>query len=381
MSTLTNEQLDLLTERANSRLGEFGNLLALPKLAPGVVRIVHDVIDEWWNELDVDPPAPKSDDAGELLTIAYGVGYERGKAAANPPEPDTSRLVTNSAPAPSLESSAEFAAHWPELPDLEGVDRFAEHPVTGMEKAVSEQAAAVLGPEHTVVAPLKSNGNGHAASDTPEPSRKTTKPAPTHPWVKASTLDGRTPPRLPNPDVAREQLAEAVANGSGGEAALAIGRPVSQADKQRVLRAEREKELEEIIAALREMAVDGEMPSITTYNLEKPSHLPAWSNINYRHAITTWGTLAERAGLHYNPQRKGTGKAVGVFTPDLAQLVKELQRQAMANTMPTQAAFDAAKPANWATAVAHCKRLNMNWNELAAEAGLKPNPRGVRVEA
>lgn len=93
MSNLTNEQLDLLTNKANARLAEFGTLLALPKLAPGVVRIVHDVIDEWWNDLDVEPPAPKTDTvdnavaarlADGILQDAYHAGYSRGKAAAKP---------------------------------------------------------------------------------------------------------------------------------------------------------------------------------------------------------------------------------------------------------------------------------------------------------
>lgn len=65
----------------------------------------------------------------------------------------------------------------------------------------------------------------------------------------------------------------------------------------------------------------------------------------------------------------------GNVLPTREELIAELKRQSMAGVMPTLAAFDEARPANWATAGAHMKRFNMTWEELAHEAGLKPNPR------
>jgi hypothetical protein len=57
--------------------------------------------------------------------------------------------------------------------------------------------------------------------------------------------------------------------------------------------------------------------------------------------------------------------------PTLAELVKEVRRQSMGGTMPTQAQFNMAKPTTWATSQAHTKRLEITWGQLAEEAGLK----------
>lgn len=114
--TLTTEQLSELTERINARLAEFG--ADMPQLSRGIVRMAHDVIEEWWEGAPKQWPQPPADDP---VLDAYSIGFERGKEVAKPkPEP---KFVTQTAP-------------------------------------VAETVAATLGPEHVIVTPLK-NGNGH----------------------------------------------------------------------------------------------------------------------------------------------------------------------------------------------------------------------------
>lgn len=71
--------------------------------------------------------------------------------------------------------------------------------------------------------------------------------------------------------------------------------------------------------------------------------------------------------------RSGPRKPLKMYRPTRDELIRELKRQAMAGVMPTGAAFDLAKPTNWASASAQAKRFNMSWTELALDAGLKPN--------
>lgn len=405
MSHLTAEQLDLLTRRINRRLAEFE--AGLPTLPAGIVRVAHDVIDEWWNELDTDSPAPKPDTVDDALAArgilqdAYHAGYSRGKAAANPPAPDTTRLVTNSAPESppkteekltKPESPADaLAAHWPDMPDLEGVDRFAEHPVTGAE-------------------PAPSNGNGHARPDAPAvPRRGTAKPAANHPWVTAPTLDGRTPPRslaqarppLPDPNIAREQLAHALAIGSNGSLAAALTRPAhdvaeeedaeERAEKAASVREQatrrdqaRQAELQAILVALQKMAVDGQMPKIEEWNEERPNGLPSAETLLRRYDMDSWGDLAKRAGLAYFGKGHPPHRARRIQNMNGHPLVgrdaflAELRRQAMGGVAPSQSAFNLAKPAVWPTASAFCQRLETSWADLAVEAGLTPNSRPER---
>lgn len=72
------------------------------------------------------------------------------------------------------------------------------------------------------------------------------------------------------------------------------------------------------------------------------------------------------------PWSAKSGKPSPSHMPTREQLIAEVRRQAMGGVMPTQAVFNDAKPAIWATASAHMVRLNLTWEELAAEAGLKP---------
>lgn len=151
-------------------------------------------------------------------------------------------------------------------------------------------------------------------------------------------------------------------------------------------------ELSAIIAALRDMARDGAMPSIVAWDSGKPDHLPVWQVISRRHEIPSWGKLAEICGLAFNPARsrlsrperrerermeaQGAGHHTprGSYIPTEQELLAEIRRQAMGGVAPTVKAFDRARPATWATAQAHTLRLGKKWSELAEMAELKPNP-------
>lgn len=128
MNNLTTEQLTELTERINARLAEFGTLLAMPKLAPGVVRMAHDVIAEW--------RAQESSDFA-LLHDEDGRTYEQTPwshlMVASEPEPEAVATVT------------------PEVkPYTNGHTND-----NGTKPSLSAQVTATLGPEHTVVTPIK----------------------------------------------------------------------------------------------------------------------------------------------------------------------------------------------------------------------------------
>lgn len=84
-------------------------------------------------------------------------------------------------------------------------------------------------------------------------------------------------------------------------------------------------------------------------------------------------TLAE---VDAETQTNGASK---YYMPTLQELIAEVQRQAMGGVMPTIAAFDMARPGNWATAAAHLTRFNLTWIDLAKEAGLKLTPRQAKV--
>lgn len=65
----------------------------------------------------------------------------------------------------------------------------------------------------------------------------------------------------------------------------------------------------------------------------------------------------------------------GNHLPTVDEVVAQVRRIAMGGVMPTMAAFDASRPADWSTAQAHLLRLNLSWESLREIAELKPNPR------
>lgn len=68
------------------------------------------------------------------------------------------------------------------------------------------------------------------------------------------------------------------------------------------------------------------------------------------------------------------------YLPTREELIAELKRQSMGGVMPSMVQFNESRPATWATADAHQKRLGISWGDLANEAGLKPQRSGRPVQ-
>jgi hypothetical protein len=119
----------------------------------------------------------------------------------------------------------------------------------------SPQAVATLGPEHVIVTPLK--------------------------------------PKLPDPDIARDRLAGALANGSDGELVSVINRQL-RGRRGNVL-----PTLDQVIAELQHQAMGGVMPTMTAFDAAKPGN---WASAQAQMARlgTKWNELAEAAGLKPN---------------------------------------------------------------------------------
>lgn len=239
--------------------------------------------------------------------------------------------------------------------------------------APSPQAAATLGPEHTIVTPLR-NPIGR--------ERK---------WP---------PPKLPDPDTARSRLAAALSQGSGGALVQAVSKPKTLEEADAL-----GGELSEIIAAIQATSDAGRMPTIKEYNRDRPEHLPAWQAIMSRHEIASWDQMAAMCGLDLNersarlmtparrdqleklkaqrraePDSAAAGRG-GYYQPALDQVIAELQRQASGTgDMPTKDTYDAARPATWAKAMATLQRFDLSWEQLAEKAGLKQRQRGPQPQ-
>jgi hypothetical protein len=116
--------------------------------------------------------------------------------------------------------------------------------------------------------------------------------------------------RPPDPDVARENVAQALANGSGGQLASLVGRrsrTLEEVDKGRstprgaYIPSERE-----LIAELQRQAMAGVMPSAEAFDDNRPA---GWSKAHAQMARLDrrWSELAEMAGLRPNPRTPRRG--------------------------------------------------------------------------
>lgn len=361
MSSIGIEQVREIAGIINARLSEFGEG-ALEPLTAGHARIAFDEIEHWMathacpvgNYLNEDGPAQ----VAAANERAYLDGYEAGRAAmaiwfyeqpdadaetpqdGNAAEPDPPHGFYPGAPAPAnaafyqelsdrqrereSESDRVDAAigisddDWCDLPATEGAsstqfwrnldDAFSadetppksDENLTGApplsaefvqlrednkravdELALKQSAVADLSPAHTIIAPL-------------------------------------VPRRPPDPDVARAAIANALANGSGGQ--------------------------------------------LTALTARKPR------------------TLAEADNAA--PKGSPPMSKRGTILPTLTEMITELKRQSMASVMPSQSMFNYARPALWADAIDQTQRLKKSWKELAELAGLKqrkpgPQPRPV----
>lgn len=264
MIALTSEQLAELRQAIVERLQEFeipsGKLPSL-----GVVRMAYEIIAPFVRG-QVTPPHVVGDDYAPQKDAQKHSDGNQAKMAELYQE-----LEKRKAEHILTEDEADVINRHNRVPGYRPGEEFGK-PLT-IAGANEAGIAATLGPEHTLVTPLR---NG----------------------------------RPPDPDVARERVAHALSNGSGGALATMVGR--------------------------------------------RPR------------------TLAEV------DEDKGRTMPRGAYIPSERELIKELQRQAMAGVMPSVESFNASRPAGWSKAMAHMVRLDRTWHDLATLAGLKPNPRTPR---
>lgn len=378
---LSSEKLQELTEEVNARYEEFGKPLIFPPLTPGAVRVAYDAIGEWERKQNT----AALEDHANAYNNAYERGYEHGYAEAervtkpvHAPDddgPDPDALAADWPAMPDLADGVDhFAEHpvagepelapsvpeadapdtgdvawdWedtaanlaalsepePEAPPKSDVrsERVAdpklatalELPSNGHAPALSAQAAATLGPEHTVVTPLD-------------------KPI------------GRARDPLPDPDVARLRLAKAVAE------AGAVERLASALKAPRTL-AEVDAELDAQVASVWGDDTDDDDDA---------------NNVQPKRVRDFKQERESRGEYKRKPSPAKPMASKRTMQPDRDQLIKELKRQSMGGVAPSQTFFDSAKPATWGTAQAQCRRLGASWMELVREAGLKPSPTGA----
>ena len=350
MSHLTTEQLNDLHQALTARYAEWND----PTLRPpskGAVRLIIDVYEDWLDRLAVEPPEEEQDADGEMMTIAYGVGFERGRALGPREEfklnisAANGHSVTHVAPpAPDVvEDCTELDDAWPTMPNLNGVDRFAEHGVSGapdddgpsdepdapadavekLAEVLSPAVAAALGPEHTVIAPPRES------------------PAPDKP------VGRERDPRVPDPDVARERLATALAQGSNGNARPVLRVPYPEPEPVDVARINQPRTLSD---------ADGEQRrakrSVTETRMRQLDELKTKRRLD-----------ADRK----DRERRAATAADVTY----AQMVAEIKRISMGGAMPTQNQFNMSKPAPWPTANGLTMKFHTTWEALATECGLE----------
>lgn len=104
---------------------------------------------------------------------------------------------------------------------------------------------------------------------------------------------------LPDPDVARDKLADALAQGSAGSLVLAMAKEDDEGDDPD---AKKRADFDALVRELQRVAMGGVMPRMTTWDAIKPAHMPTskWIINNYRMG---WRQLAEVADLQMD--RKG----------------------------------------------------------------------------
>lgn len=304
MSNLTTEQLRKFTDEVNERFAEFDGTLMGDPMTLGKARIAWDVFRQLDDEtrfelrlaefqrgyesalanMRIDREEREAERTFRLVLDANGRKVERVPWEADKPGdvPYTNGDLTPSVPSvvtdvrgiladdPDALDPATLADAWPDMPNLtDGVDRFAEHPIAGEPPPIIEpiripspKVAATLGPEHTVVTPLRS--------------------------------------KPPDPDIAREKVAHAIAQGSGA-LVEAIRKPRTLAE---VDEAEQAKgrggnvlpTLEQILKELRRISMGGVMPSMSQFNDARPANW-ATAQAQTMRLDTSWGQLAKLAEL------------------------------------------------------------------------------------
>lgn len=266
--SLTNDQLAELTNRINARLAEFdideGEVrkpYIFERLNRGAVRLYYAVIVEWQQAQEPKASAISANGNGwGLVTDADGRVRERA------PWQDLMEQMDEAIERQAIIERVvadEPTDDDPAMPDLSGgVDRFAEHPVAGE-------------PEPPV-------------ADRPI-GRDRTQPA-TH--------------SLPDPDVARERLAGAIANGDLDIGAHGQPTPPRLDARGRPIAGKRGNVLptrEELVAFVREIAMAGVMPTKAQFDDARPGNWATAAAQLLRLKID-WEDVRSEAGLKPNPR-------------------------------------------------------------------------------
>ncbi len=282
MSSLKREQLTELTERINERVAEWRLLEILafgPQLAPGLIRSIYDVIEEWQGEADAEELAERERVANvtaihdKAFTEGWKAGREsirREQALINDNHDAGARAEllarngSNGVPAPCLaetqeECDARIAeANTAAKSAVDSIIKVARVAGTNVPAStnfahvntapVSDEAVASLGPEHTLVTPLKSRTLAEVDADT----------------------------------------VQTAARGSADRAA----------------------QLQAIIGELQIMSPDGAtMPTMAEWDEKKPEGMPLARNVCLRFDLT-WGDFAKYAHLDPNPRGRRNRESV-----------------------------------------------------------------------
>lgn len=287
-SKVSDEQLQSLVNLVNNRLREFGPD-TFPLLSWGVVRLIHNAVEEWMGFDLPDAGAPNAPDAYQEVTvmdgyhIGYHIGYEKGfeagKLAVNVFSPqreageisDSSgekHLVSQAIPTNGNgNGNGTEQTPWDKLMtdfDVSPLKEAGEGNVSGGETSKMDEAI-----DATPKAEPEPMPEPDDAPDGIESifSEKPDAPPITHPQAPIGV------PRLPR---TLEEADALVGAGMGKE--------------------ERAADLRNTIYALQEMAVDGVMPSAGAWNENRPKGMLTATGIMGRHNLT-WTELGGYAKL------------------------------------------------------------------------------------
>lgn len=134
---------------------------------------------------------------------------------------------------------------------------------------------------------------------------------------------------------------------------------------------------ESVYAAVRDMAVDGRMPSQADWDAHRPTHLPPNRTVRYRLNME-WSQIAARLGLKANATRGGKAARRPRVDADTfrADVLAAMRAMAVDGRMPSQSQWNLRKPAHLPTHSLVVDRLGCKWSEIADLAGLAVNPNG-----
>lgn len=305
MSAMTFEQLMELTELCNAAIDEFGG--RVEPVTAGHVRLILARADEWRAKQDTTR-TPTDPVAGDPLMDHYWAGdargYERGFAKGYvsarqevgifETQPDHERLMTMSAPADERApvSAGDDNIHRLEAEDkrlgpygepLGAEDNWDEGnereqyqdgfgaPMTGERGPTDEgMGLAMMGDVARVTAQ-------RLAKSAPEPEPVTPILSP----EALSPLVPRRPRTLADVDSAT------------------IADDADELASTRMSKDDKAAQLREALAYLQDNSPDGLMPSMTTYDKQKPAHLPTAKALLGRHDLT-WTKLADYAKLKFS---------------------------------------------------------------------------------